>query len=194
MDTKHGYTPDTTEEHMRAWVGCLACYNEGRLVGEWQDWENLPHYVPCTRPGHDEWQVFDHEGYIGLLSGECSPDTAYRIAEWWHEEVTPGREYLLDAVRAWVDNGDYRLDSDNLPCISDFDDTYQGEWDSGAEFAESTAYECGELSDIPEWIACSVDWNRAWESWLRHDYWTADVREYRSGLYVAPGVFVFRSV
>jgi hypothetical protein len=32
MDTKATEVP-------RAWVGCLACYNDGRLVGSWMDGE-----------------------------------------------------------------------------------------------------------------------------------------------------------
>ena len=30
-------TPPTTDTTPRVWIGCLACYNEGRLVGDWYD-------------------------------------------------------------------------------------------------------------------------------------------------------------
>lgn len=33
-------TPTTitdVETTPRVWIGCLACYNEGRLVGDWHD-------------------------------------------------------------------------------------------------------------------------------------------------------------
>ena len=30
-------TTPTTDTTPRAWIGCLACYNEGRLVGDWYD-------------------------------------------------------------------------------------------------------------------------------------------------------------
>src|SRR5436305_14737423 len=97
---------------MRAWIGCLACYNEGRLVGEWYDADEASD-VTIERvhqdggalltglgtadayrwsPGgddapepealvdnHEEIWVFDHEGFGGLIDGECSPYTVARI-------------------------------------------------------------------------------------------------------------------
>lgn len=75
----------TTSSTPRAWVGCLACYNAGRLVGEWVDGVEAGGYVPCQMPGHEEFHVFDHEGYGAALSGECSPAEAQDIAEWLDE-------------------------------------------------------------------------------------------------------------
>lgn len=30
-------TMTTTDTTPRVWIGCLACYNSGRLVGDWHD-------------------------------------------------------------------------------------------------------------------------------------------------------------
>ena len=83
----------------KAWVGCLGCYNSGELNGAWVDGveagdiskavklkigepsiygENCPVCVKC---GSDEFWVFDHEGFNGLISGECSPSEAQEKAE-----------------------------------------------------------------------------------------------------------------
>ena len=57
--------------------------------------------------------------------------------------------------------------------IEHFEDAYQGEWGSGADFAEHLSKDCGYVSDnIPYWIV--IDWERTWEANLRHDYTEID--------------------
>ena len=53
--------------------------------------------------------------------------------------------------------------------IENFEDMYQGQYESGAEFAEQICQDCGYISNnIPHWIV--IDWARPWEANLRHDY------------------------
>ena len=53
--------------------------------------------------------------------------------------------------------------------IENFEDMYQGQYESGAEFAEQICQDCGYISNnIPHWIV--IDWERTWEANLRHDY------------------------
>ena len=196
-----------TDTAMRAWVGCLACYSEGRLVGEWVDAEDAAESVddpdwclavhgPAIAAGvpvsdHEEWWVMDHEGLP--ISGECSPAEATRWADWLSEVV----EWQRGAVLAWVGLGSYATDTDGLPILSDFDDAYCGEWDSFREYAENVAEECGYLSTpaehahhwagqaVPNPLLSYIDWD-AWARDLSYDYHTAP----------APGggVYVFRCV
>ena len=180
-----------TDTAMRAWVGCLACYSEGRLVGEWVDAVDADTFTPCQRPDHEEWWVMDHEGLP--ISGECSPSEATRWADWLSEVV----EWQRGAVLAWVGLGSYATDTDGLPILSDFDDAYCGEWDSFREYAENVAEECGYLSTpaehahhwagqaVPNPLLSYIDWD-AWARDLSYDYHTAP----------APGggVYVFRCV
>ena len=67
----------TTTITPRAWVGCLACYNDGRLIGEWLDADQLEDAdelaAICTRPDHEELWCFDTDS-LGV--GECSPAEA----------------------------------------------------------------------------------------------------------------------
>ena len=57
--------------------------------------------------------------------------------------------------------------------IEHFEDAYQGEWGSGADFAEHLSKDCGYVSDnIPYWIV--IDWERTWKANLRHDYTEID--------------------
>ena len=53
--------------------------------------------------------------------------------------------------------------------IENFEDMYQGQYESGAEFAEQICQDCGYISNnMPYWIV--IDWERTWEANLRHDY------------------------
>ena len=53
--------------------------------------------------------------------------------------------------------------------IENFEDMYQGQYESGAEFAEQICQDCGYISNnMPHWI--EIDWERTWEANLRHDY------------------------
>ncbi len=53
--------------------------------------------------------------------------------------------------------------------IPNFEDMYQGQYDSGAEFAEQIASDCGYISrDMPSWI--EIDWQKTWDNALSYDY------------------------
>ena len=69
-----------------------------------------------------------------------------------------GKELVDAYVEIYYTNG-----------IEHFEDAYQGEYSSGADFAEQISKDCGYISDnIPYWIV--IDWERTWEANLRHDY------------------------
>lgn len=193
-------TATVTDTAPRAWVGCLACYNDGRLVGEWVDAEDaavsvadpdwcLAVHGPAIAAGepvsdHEEWWVMDHEG-LPMIDGECSPLEATRWADWLSEV----EEWQRGAVLAWVDLGTYSTDTDGLPILSDFDDAYCGEWDSFREYAEDLAESCGYLPSGDDVRANPllryIDWD-AWTRDLAYDYNTAPAP--------AGGVYVFRVI
>ena len=57
----------------------------------------------------------------------------------------------------------------NTNGINYFEDAYQGEYESGAEFAEQIASDCGYISrDFPSWI--EIDWAATWDNTLSWDY------------------------
>ncbi|WP_255434399.1 antirestriction protein ArdA [Auritidibacter ignavus] len=62
----------------RAGLGCLACHNEGGLVGQWYDAEDCDEVTPAQLHGHatdhEELWVMDHEGIP--VTGEMDPMTA----------------------------------------------------------------------------------------------------------------------
>lgn len=194
----------------RVWVGCLGCYNAGGLVGRWVDAAEAGDYEPheavnlpaggvppCGRlEGADERWCFDHEGFGGFLSGECSPAEAQRIAEAMAEAEADGAE--LAAVGEYLANTGERL-TDWADVREGFEESYQGEYDSGEDYAERSFEEMGGFdvygeaggSDRPadlssRWPFYCIDWERAWrELRLGDGMWTAE----SSG-----GVYVFRSI
>src|SRR5699024_12313422 len=89
----------------RAWVGCLACYNEGDLVGQWYDAEDCAEVTPAQLHGHptdhEELSVMDHEGIP--VTGEMDPMTAAQ----WDRVLTSVPEHQQEALFACVCSGTY---------------------------------------------------------------------------------------
>jgi len=175
----------STATDARVWIGCLACYNAGRLVGEWYDAADADavsiealHIDAETiaRVSCEEMWVMDHEGLP--ISGECSPMEAAA----WGRLLADVDEWQRDAFLAWV-----RLDwtGNDLPNVSDFLDAYMGEWDSMRDYADNLMDECGMWAEVPEWARPYIDMD-AFARDLSLDHGTAPA--------LGGGVYVFRSI
>ena len=71
-------------------------------------------------------------------------------------------EYGQNLVDEFIENYD-------VSTLENFEDMYQGQYDSGAEFAEQIASDCGYISrDMPSWI--EIDWQKTWDNALSYDY------------------------
>ena len=61
----------------------------------------------------------------------------------------------------------------DVSTIENFEDMYQGQYNSGADFAEQIASDCGYISkDMPSWIY--IDWQKTWDNSLSYDYTEID--------------------
>lgn len=167
----------------RVWIGCLACYNNGTLTGDWHRAGEAGDVTPDKLHGHEtsheELWVFDHEGLP--VTGELSPHHAALLVE----RINQVDEHLRDAFRAWVLDGAVVEDAEGLPTTYDFEERYTGEWDSFYEYAHQLADEVGLLNGVDEEIARYFNWD-AWTNDLAYDYSVVD----------APcgGVYVFRNL
>ena len=57
----------------------------------------------------------------------------------------------------------------DVSTVENFEDMYQGQYDSGADFAEQIASDCGYVTrDLPSWI--EIDWQKTWDNALSYDY------------------------
>ena len=67
---------------------------------------------------------------------------------------------------------DYGIES-----LEQFEDSYQGQHDSGADFAEQLCEDCGYLeeSNLPMFIQSHIDWETVWSNELRFDYFAIKV-------------------
>lgn len=178
----------TTTVHLpqpRVWVGCLACYNEGHLTGQWVNAEDATAVTTeqlhntHTRIGHEELWCFDLEGLPACI-GEISVSEA---ASWGSMFEAVG-EKEWPAFVAWVESGCCILDSDDLPIVSDFEERFCGCWDSFRDFADFEVEETGLLFGVSDEIARYFDYD-AYARDLRFDYIVADAPE--------GGVYLFRS-
>lgn len=140
-------TTTTTETTPNVWVGCLACYNSGRLTGEWVDAREAADYVPCTRTEfgspHEEWWVMDHENFDGLLTGECSPQAAQDLAELIDavEELMPVAAFAAWCSNQWVDPQEADL--------GEVAGRFSGVFESRREWAWQALED--RLAGLPEW-------------------------------------------
>ena len=68
-------------------------------------------------------------------------------------------DYDVDAIKSFIEVF-------GIEAVDSFEDSYQGEYDSGAEFAEQFSHDAFAL-DVPGFV--EVDWEATWEN-LRHDF------------------------
>ena len=83
------------------------------------------------------------------------------------------REYYETYNRLVDDYGqnlvDEFIEDFDVSTIENFEDMYQGQYDSGADFAEQIASDCGYVTrDLPSWI--EIDWQKTWDNALSYDY------------------------
>ena len=91
------------------------------------------------------------------------------IDEHGHKNFTEYFEDYHQAVEEWdkeiVDSFLEEFDFSDLSRISD---AYNGQYESGAEFAEQLVSDCGYINqELPYWI--EVDWEKTWDN-LSYDY------------------------
>ncbi len=80
---------------------------------------------------------------------------------YYEEYVQLIDDYSEEAVLAF-------LEDEDISCLSSFSESYMGEWESGAEFAQNLAEECCDIDPrMSSWI--EIDWKSSWEN-LEYDY------------------------
>jgi len=83
------------------------------------------------------------------------------------------REYYVQYSSLVDDYGqgvvDEYIEDYGTDAVEHLEDAYQGEYVSGADFAEQLASDCGYISrDFPSWI--EIDWVKTWDNTLSYDY------------------------
>lgn len=169
------------------WIGSLAAYNAGHLIGDWYPATEAADVtiadlhrgtgVPYT--DDDELWVMDLEHMP--VTREMDPLEAQRWGD-LYAEVGPEQ---WPALCAWVRSGSYTAEGHtDYPVLSDFEEALCGRWDSFQDYADELAEDCGLLDGVPEELQMYVDLGR-WARDIEGDYTVTD----------APtgGVFIFRN-
>ncbi|OBC01754.1 antirestriction protein ArdA [Gordonia sp. 852002-50395_SCH5434458] len=182
----------TSADEPSIWLGCLACYNSGRLVGHW-----------FSAVGADEVTLADvHAGSrvdfrregceeIWGLDVDCIPIdremSAMEAAQWGEAYKEVGAEQW-PALCAWVRTGSYVAQGDtNLPCVGDFEERYAGCWNSFRDYA----YDLAEGIDLFN----GLDDDHVAVRYFGWDAWISDLAmDYSTESDGHGGVYVFRSL
>lgn len=186
---------DTTP---RIYVASLSDYNAGTLHGEWidatQDVEDINAEIAemlsksPTGDQHpdtpaEEWAIHDYDNFGELASTLGEYPSIERVSA-----IAQAIEEHGNAFIAWYSScdGDY-----NGPetMSSEFEDMFQGEFDSAADYAQDIAEEC---STEPEggwqnWPFSCIDWEHA----ARELTIGGDITVVENGY---KSVYVFRSI
>lgn len=100
----------------------------------------------------------DLDDMLNFIEQYCQED----FVAHYEEYVRLGsiaEEYSYTAVDAFID--EFGIDA-----LDGFEDSYQGEYESGADFAEQMCDDMG--YKVPDFVV--VDWENTWESNLSYDY------------------------
>jgi antirestriction protein len=164
----------------RVWIGCLGCYNGGRLVGDWVDADEADdfaeHFTDKVKvPGmhiveaHEELWCMDHENFYGLLKGECSPSTAQKLGDLFNDVERDHVDML--AVIAWATVRDEPVTEWDRPTEEAFREAFVGEYDSIKDYAYDLVRETGwgGVYPIPDSLEPYLDFDSIAEE-LRGDH------------------------
>lgn len=158
----------------RIWVGCLHCYNCGRLVGDWFDATDAADLTPEDIHGrpvdseHDEIWVFDHD--LMGVTDEMDLMHAARIAAVYEECEDRGIDWEL--FLAYCDHN-CSDPKENDP--ADFEDYHLGQYADFETFAYQDAKEALDQAGIPEDSIARRYFNYdQWENDLKMDYFALE--------------------
>lgn len=148
------YAPHRSTITPRVWIGCLACYNEGELVGSWHDAVDAADVLPEDLHGvptdHEELWCFDHE--CMPVRGELDPLTAAR----WGRVIEAEHPQWREAYLAWLDDQGI-TDPADAPDADTFSEILMGEWPTFVDFAEMIVSDTGMLDGVPEQVSAYFD-------------------------------------
>ncbi|WP_414122793.1 antirestriction protein ArdA [Corynebacterium nuruki] len=164
----------------RVWIGCLACYNEGELVGRWYDATAAEDVLPSDLHGvptaHEELWCMDTENMP--VTREMDP----RTASAWGRAMEAIAPQWRAAWMAWIE--DQHIDRpDEAPDQQEFNERFAGQYPSFVDYAEMIVSDTGMLDGVPDEIGRYFDMERYAED-LAHDYIVLDMGYPEFGVWV----------
>lgn len=164
-----------------AWIGCLACYNNGVLNGAWYDLteafdedeirESLEERGECD---HEELWAFDIENLP--VDSECSPVDL--------EDIPDLYAHAIDAFGddcGWEIYSKYCKEVWNAE-ISDMEDRFVGIWDTFDDYAYDLVDQTIDLDKALGSLASYFDYD-AFARDLKYDYSIIDLSDGRVAIF-----------
>ena len=168
------YREPLTKEEIRAhaahyensnpavYCGTYAKYNNGSLYGMWIDLSTFEEYADfikfCSRLHADEadaelmFQDYEHYPSQWYHESCMGAETFERIKEYANLS-----EEKREAYEAYLSNWDEGT-------LEDFEERYEGTYESPEDFAEYLCEECGYFKNLPQWLQCCIDYSAVWRS------------------------------
>lgn len=152
------------KEIPRIYVACLAAYNNGKLHGEWIDCDQEADEIQeeidamieqSPECDAEEWAIHDYEGFQGLKISEHM--SLEKVAELAALIIEHGAAYA-----AYIDHI-----GEEYATIEDFQDKYQGEFESEKDFAQQ---HFSESNEIPESLQNYIDWEKVTTDLFINDF------------------------
>ena len=125
--------------------------------------------LPTGQMEQETQELLDeyNEEYCWEYNDMCDFIENHSEEEFVHHYETYNRlceDYGQNLVDEFIEDFD-------LSTIENFEDMYQGQWDSGGQFAKSICEDCGDIPrNIPSWIESAIDWEKVWDNGLSYDY------------------------
>lgn len=157
--------PTAPKVQPAVWLGCLHCYNVGRLVGQRFPCDGIEDVTlgdvhggtEHVLPGCEEVWCMDSE-YLPAGTGEMNQACAAQ----WGELFAEVGEEQWSALLAWVASGCHVVDADDMPIASQFEERYCGLWESEKAYGEQLADDIGVWGEIPEHLQPYFDLDKWW--------------------------------
>lgn len=170
----------------KIYVADLAAYNAGTLHGAWIDlegkdaedvWAEISAIIESSPvEGAEEHAIHHYEGF-----GDYKVDEYDRIDD-LVALVEAFEEHGQEPFSAFLSYHGSYYSGKLEDAASDFEESYQGEWDSEEAYAENYLEDTGQLNEIPEWAQPYFDM----EAYARSMFMDS-----HSSIDSASGVYVF---
>ena len=144
------------------YCGTYAKYNNGSLYGMWIDLSTFENYHDfmefCNRLHANEaepelmFQDYEHYPEQWYCEGCMGESTFDKIKE--YAALSEERREAYEAYLSYWDEG----------TLEDFEERYEGKYNSPEDFAEYLCEECGYFKNLPAWLQCCIDYSAVWRN------------------------------
>lgn len=104
-------------------------------------------YRLTSTPCEQDYEHFPSQWYCEGCMGESMFD---KIKE--YAALSEERREAYEAYLGYWDEG----------TLEDFEERYEGKWNSAEDFAENLCEECGYFKNLPQWLQCYIDYSAVW--------------------------------